>query len=219
VIRFGTDGWRGVIADDFTFDNVRLVARAGALREAELEALRARLRDWLDWLRNARTGCEAQAREDHFGTCSELARAALCAYLGELGVLREQLEEAKMRIATQLRPDGSERGGTGPRPAPGRLLNLELWASLARLARSAGVDLWGFATADGRSLPRALEALARRRGWSEPERLRLRILRAGSPGAAPGERYGLPARAEAHSGVAPFWMLGIAGRDRRSGSL
>ncbi|MCH7978152.1 MAG: phosphoglucomutase/phosphomannomutase family protein [Acidobacteria bacterium] len=27
-IHFGTDGWRGVIADDFTFENVRLVARA-----------------------------------------------------------------------------------------------------------------------------------------------------------------------------------------------
>jgi len=31
-IRFGTDGWRGVIADDFTFANVRLVARAIARR-------------------------------------------------------------------------------------------------------------------------------------------------------------------------------------------
>jgi phosphomannomutase len=28
AIKFGTDGWRGVIADDFTFDNVRLAARA-----------------------------------------------------------------------------------------------------------------------------------------------------------------------------------------------
>jgi phosphomannomutase len=28
AIRFGTDGWRGVIADDFTFDNVRAVAQA-----------------------------------------------------------------------------------------------------------------------------------------------------------------------------------------------
>lgn len=27
-IKFGTDGWRGVIADDFTFDNVRLVSGA-----------------------------------------------------------------------------------------------------------------------------------------------------------------------------------------------
>jgi phosphomannomutase len=27
-IKFGTDGWRGIIADDFTFDNVRQVAGA-----------------------------------------------------------------------------------------------------------------------------------------------------------------------------------------------
>lgn len=30
TIRFGTDGWRGVIADDFTFENVRLAASAVA---------------------------------------------------------------------------------------------------------------------------------------------------------------------------------------------
>ncbi len=29
-IRFGTDGWRGIIAEDFTFDNVRICARAVA---------------------------------------------------------------------------------------------------------------------------------------------------------------------------------------------
>jgi alpha-D-glucose phosphate-specific phosphoglucomutase len=28
MIKFGTSGWRGIIADDFTFDNVRLVTRA-----------------------------------------------------------------------------------------------------------------------------------------------------------------------------------------------
>jgi len=27
-IKFGTDGWRGIIADDFTFENVRLAAQA-----------------------------------------------------------------------------------------------------------------------------------------------------------------------------------------------
>ncbi len=29
-IRFGTDGWRGIVADDFTYDNVRAVAQAVA---------------------------------------------------------------------------------------------------------------------------------------------------------------------------------------------
>ena len=27
-ISFGTDGWRGILAEDFTFDNFRLVTRA-----------------------------------------------------------------------------------------------------------------------------------------------------------------------------------------------
>src|ERR1041385_7027343 len=30
AIKFGTDGWRGIIADDFTFDNVRRVGNAMA---------------------------------------------------------------------------------------------------------------------------------------------------------------------------------------------
>jgi len=31
-IKFGTDGWRGIIADEFTFDNVRACAQATALQ-------------------------------------------------------------------------------------------------------------------------------------------------------------------------------------------
>ncbi len=27
-IKFGTDGWRGIIAEDFTYENVRIVAQA-----------------------------------------------------------------------------------------------------------------------------------------------------------------------------------------------
>lgn len=30
MIRFGTDGWRAVIADTFTFDNLRLISQAVA---------------------------------------------------------------------------------------------------------------------------------------------------------------------------------------------
>lgn len=28
VVKFGTDGWRGIIADDFTYANVRVAASA-----------------------------------------------------------------------------------------------------------------------------------------------------------------------------------------------
>ena len=28
TVKFGTDGWRAIISDEFTFDNLRLVAQA-----------------------------------------------------------------------------------------------------------------------------------------------------------------------------------------------
>jgi phosphomannomutase len=37
VVKFGTDGWRGIIADDFTYENVRVAARAIALYVIEHE--------------------------------------------------------------------------------------------------------------------------------------------------------------------------------------
>jgi len=38
-IRFGSDGWRGRIAEDFTFDNVRRVAQAVADYFVEAETV------------------------------------------------------------------------------------------------------------------------------------------------------------------------------------
>ena len=39
-IKFGTDGWRGIIAQDFTFDNVRICAQgvAGYLKQSGLSS-------------------------------------------------------------------------------------------------------------------------------------------------------------------------------------
>jgi hypothetical protein len=45
-IKFGTDGWRGVIARDFTFDNLSLVAQA-TMDYMKLEGVAARVGDRL----------------------------------------------------------------------------------------------------------------------------------------------------------------------------
>ena len=42
AVRFGTDGWRGIIADDFTYDNVRVAARAIAQYVLAEEKTRSR---------------------------------------------------------------------------------------------------------------------------------------------------------------------------------
>jgi phosphomannomutase len=41
VVKFGTDGWRGIIADDFTYENVRVASRAIALYVLEHEDAQA----------------------------------------------------------------------------------------------------------------------------------------------------------------------------------
>src|SRR5215467_10894817 len=41
VVKFGTDGWRGIIADDFTYANVRVAARAIANYVLEHEDAKA----------------------------------------------------------------------------------------------------------------------------------------------------------------------------------
>ncbi|MES2393037.1 MAG: phosphoglucomutase/phosphomannomutase family protein, partial [Acidobacteriota bacterium] len=41
IVKFGTDGWRGIIADDFTYANVRVAARAIALYVLEHEDAKA----------------------------------------------------------------------------------------------------------------------------------------------------------------------------------
>ena len=41
VVKFGTDGWRGIIADDFTYENVRVAARAIAHYVIEQEDAKA----------------------------------------------------------------------------------------------------------------------------------------------------------------------------------
>jgi hypothetical protein len=47
-------------------------------------------------------------------------------------------------------------------------MNLEGWFTLARLAQEAGVDLWHFRTADGRSLRGALDYLVPFAGGATP---------------------------------------------------
>ncbi|MEW6555896.1 MAG: phosphoglucomutase/phosphomannomutase family protein [Elusimicrobiota bacterium] len=45
MIKFGTSGWRGIIADDFTFDNVKLVTQAIADYVRQIGDMRYEMRD------------------------------------------------------------------------------------------------------------------------------------------------------------------------------
>jgi len=75
AIKFGTDGWRGIIADDFTVENVRLVARAVA----------AYIHRHEEPARGVAVGYDTRFGSERFAqaTAEELARAGLRVWLSD----------------------------------------------------------------------------------------------------------------------------------------
>ncbi len=65
AVKFGTDGWRGIIADDFTYENVRVAARAIALYVLEEE----------DWARGVCVGWDTRFGSETF---ARLVSEVLC---------------------------------------------------------------------------------------------------------------------------------------------
>jgi hypothetical protein len=193
-------------------DALRLVARSGALREAEAEAIRAWFADLLRWLRTSRQGREAAAHRNNIGTCYDLVFTAIALFIGNTRLARRQLGVARHRLAAQLQPDGSQPlEERRTRPLHYAIFNLELWADLARVARPLGVKLWTLETDDGRSLGRALGAVSARvrRDRSLPAHHRYRLCILARHAARRTRPGSLPLRVYSGAGVPALWFWGL----------
>jgi Alginate lyase len=81
--------------------------------------------------------------------------------LGKTEMAKARLENVKAkRIATQIEPDGSQPLEIArTRSLSYSSMNLRGFIHLANMARTVGVDLWNFETADGRGIRKALDFL------------------------------------------------------------
>ena len=140
-------------------DALGLLAGAKSWTAADRQAFDAWIDAFLNWLLTSKAGQDEHAARNNHGTIFDVQTARLALHLGRNDLARRILEEAKRRrIAVQIEPDGRQ---------PLELVrtasfsysrfNLEALAELATLGEHAGVDLWHFATPDGRSIRRALE--------------------------------------------------------------
>jgi hypothetical protein len=142
-------------------DAIGLLAGSKSWTEADQKGLDAWLNAYLDWLLTSGPGQDECAARNNHGTWFDVqtARIALC--LGRTNVAQHIIEEAKQkRITVQIQPDGRqplelER----TKSLSYSRFNLQALCELATLGEHAGVDLWHFQTADGRSIRRGLEFL------------------------------------------------------------
>ncbi|TVR57935.1 MAG: hypothetical protein EA426_11115 [Spirochaetaceae bacterium] len=121
------------------------------------------IKDWmslyLSWNLESEKGRDEAAARNNHGTYFDMQAIALGLFTDRTDVAKRIARSvASARIATQIEPDGAqphELARTKSRSYT--LMNAIGLVKLAILARRVDVDLWGFKTADGRSIRRAVE--------------------------------------------------------------
>lgn len=143
-------------------DVVGLLDPSPAWTQADRQGLEQWFGAYLDWLLTSKHGRdEARAHNNH-GTWYDVQVVAFALFCGREDVARKTLAEVgSKRLAKQIEPDGRQPHELArTKTWSYSIMNLHGFLTLARLGRHAEVDLWNFATEDGRSLRRALDFLA-----------------------------------------------------------
>lgn len=142
-------------------DGALILEAGGALNREEQAGLRAWMAAYRTWLVESPHGRDEAGWHNNHGTWYDVQLAALELYLGHTQAAAAVLEAAReKRIASQVEPDGSQPHELArTRSLSYSVMNATGFANLAALGERAGVDLWHWSTADGRSLRAALDWL------------------------------------------------------------
>jgi hypothetical protein len=150
-------------------DAVGLLAGSSAWTEADRRGLEDWCRQYLRWLRESGHGRAESAATNNHGTYYDAQVASLAFFTGQPELAAQVLGESRQkRIAAQVEPDGRQPRELGrTRAWSYSVMNLGGLMALASLAERAGLDLWRYESADGRSIRKALDFLVPFAGGKE----------------------------------------------------
>jgi hypothetical protein len=141
-------------------DAVLLIAESRSWTAADRAGLWEWMRAYLRWLTNSQHGIDESRNGNNHETWYDVQVAGLALFTDQKDVARKTLEGSRARIARQIEPDGRQpRELERTRSWDYSVFNLRAFFDLATLGQRAGVDLWNYRSADGRSLRKALDYL------------------------------------------------------------
>jgi len=150
-------------------DGIGLLAGSKSWTAADQQQMQTWAAAYFHWLTTSKIGLGEDAAGNNHGTWYDVQAVSLALFIGNTNYARAQLLAARdQRIAKQIEADGRmPRELARTLSFNYSLFNLRAEMQLADLGRAAGVDLWHYHTADGRSLLKALEFMA---PYADPDR-------------------------------------------------
>jgi hypothetical protein len=140
-------------------DAVELLRGAEAWTPADETALESWCSQFMGWLQTSKIGKAEENAANNHGVWYDVQVSRYALFVDRPEIVRALAEAARQRrIAAQIDPDGSQpKELARTNTFDYSLFNLRGLFNLASLAAAVGVDLFGYRTADGRSIRQAVD--------------------------------------------------------------
>lgn len=141
-------------------DWMGLLASSKSFTKQNLAAIKDWYRQYLTWMTTSKNGKDEHNAKNNHGTHYDTQVVSFALFTGNTAMAKQVLEDSKKRIATQIEPDGQQKLELERTNALGySSMNLDGWINMSELGDRAGVNLWDYATTDGRGIRKALDWL------------------------------------------------------------
>jgi hypothetical protein len=156
--RAGIIEWRSIST---VITTIQLLESNDLLSNDEMQIFNDWVAVYYNWLKTSQLGIDNDNGLQNHSTCYDYQMVGIARYLDLENEAKSRLEAAKFnRIATQIKPDGSQPREIGrTKSIHYCTMNLKVMTLVAELGMPLGVDLWNYSTEDGRSMRKAFEFL------------------------------------------------------------
>ena len=138
-------------------DATILLQNAKSWSKENHEGIKKWFSDFLTWMIESPLGKDEADEHNNHGTHYDTQILSYALFLDKMDLAKSQIDTTKKRIASQLKPDGSQPFELTRTTSWGYVnMNLMGFFHNARLAEHLNIDLWKYQTIDGKNLQKCV---------------------------------------------------------------